>query len=82
MFYERSYSERQVEDCEILDMAQDISMLTVHEKTSLEGEITLAEASLALKNMKNYKSPGSDGFIAEFFKSSFGCSWVPLLLGH
>ena len=49
-------------------MAQDIAMLTLQEKTSLEGEITLAEASLALKNMKNYKSPGSDGFAAEFVK--------------
>ena len=68
MFYERLYSERQVEDCEILDMAEDIPMLTLQEKTSLEGEITLAEASLALKNMKNYKSPGSEGFTAEFFK--------------
>ncbi len=68
VFYEILYSERQVEDCEILDMAQDIPMLTLQEKTSLEGEITLAEASLALRNMKNYKSPGYDGFTAEFFK--------------
>ena len=57
-------------------------MLTLQEKTSLEGEITLAEASLALKNMKNYKSLGSDGFTADFFKSSFGCSWVLFLLDH
>ena len=65
VFYERLYSERQIEDCEILDMAQDIPMLTLLEKTSLEGEITLAEASLELKNMKNYISPG---FTAEYFK--------------
>ena len=68
VFCERLYSERQVEDCEILDMAQNIPMLTLQEKTSLEGEITLAEASLALRNMKNYKSPGSHGFTADFFK--------------
>ena len=74
VFYERLYSERQVEDCEILDMAQDIPMLTLQEKTSLEREITLAEASLALKKMKNYKSPGFDGFTAEFFK----CFWLQL----
>ena len=49
-------------------MAQDIPVVTLQEKISLEGEITLAEASLALKNMKNYKSPGPDGFTAEFFK--------------
>ena len=52
VFYERLYSERQVEDCMILDLAQDIPVLTLQEKTSLEGEITLAEASLALRNMK------------------------------
>ena len=60
--------ETEVKAEKILDMALDIPMLTLQEKTSLEGEITLAEASLALKNMKNYKSPGSDGFTAEFFK--------------
>ena len=49
-------------------MAQDIPMLTLQEKTLLEGEITLAEASFALKNMKNYKRPGSNGFTGEVFK--------------
>ena len=68
VFYKRLSSERQVEDCKILDMAQDIPMMTLQENTFLEGEITLAEASLVLKNMKNYKSPGSDSFAAEFFK--------------
>jgi len=61
VFYERLYSEGQVKDCIILDMAQDIPMLTLQEKTSLEGEITLAETSFALKNIKNDKSLGSDG---------------------
>ena len=63
VFYERLYSERQVEDCMILDMAQDIPVLTLQEKTSLEGEITLAVTSFALKNLKNDKSPGFDGGI-------------------
>ena len=76
MFYERLYSDRQLEDCEILDLVEDIPTLTVQEKTSLEGEITLDEASVALKNMKNNKSPGFDGFIFEFFKgflATAGC---------
>ena len=46
MFYERLYSDRQLEDCEILDLVEDIPTLTVQEKTSLEGEITLDEASV------------------------------------
>ena len=89
MFYERLYSDRQLEDCEILDLVEDIPTLTVQEKTSLEGEITLDEASVALKNMKNNKSPGSDGFTVEFFVVVF-CflflffcdSWVHSLLNH
>ena len=35
---------------------------------SLEGEISLPELTSALKRMKNNKSPGSDGFTADFFK--------------
>ena len=34
----------------------------------LEGEITYEELTTALKNMKNSKSPGNDGFTTEFFK--------------
>ena len=31
--------------------------------------LTLSELSIALQNMKNNKSPGTDGFSSEFFKS-------------
>ena len=33
----------------------------------LEGEISYNEIAHALKNMKNEKSPGNDGFMVEFF---------------
>ena len=68
MFYEKLYSERQVEDCELSDMIKDIPMVTLQDKNSLEGEITLTEPSSAQKNMKNHQSPGSDGFTAKFFQ--------------
>ena len=42
--------------------------LTVDESNSLEGMLTLNEISKALKNMKNNKTPGIDGFPADFFK--------------
>ena len=42
--------------------------MTLQEKTSIEGKITLDEASAALKNMKNNLSPGSDGFTVDFLK--------------
>ena len=37
----------------------------------LEGKLKLEEISSALKQMKNNKCPGVDGFPAEFFKISW-----------
>ena len=48
---------------------KEIQKLSQEEQTTLEGEITLEEAGIALKNMKNRKSPGTDGFGAEFSES-------------
>ena len=38
----------------------------------LEGKLTAEEISYAIKNMKNDKSPGIDGFPVEFFKLFWG----------
>ena len=46
----------------------NFNKLTDEEAVQLEGEIKYSEVLTSLKNMKNYKSPGSDGFTAEFFK--------------
>lgn len=43
-----------------------IRVLDENMSNNLEGYITNEEALLALKNMKNNKSPGSDGFTTEF----------------
>ena len=67
-FYEELYKARQMEECEIQYLVKKIPKLSEEEKTSLEGNITLEEAGIALKHMKNGKSPGTDGFGAEFFK--------------
>ena len=67
-FYESLYEKRQVEDCEIERLVTTLPTLTNEQSTEIEGSITLEEASCALKNMKNNKSPGSDGFTSEFFK--------------
>ena len=61
-------------------LVENIPTLTLQEKTS--GKITLDEASAALKNMKNNKSPESDGFTAVVFFNFFGYSWVLSLLIH
>ena len=47
----------------------NFNKLTDEEAEQLEGEIKYSEVLTSLKNMKNDKSPGSDGFTAEFFKS-------------
>ena len=70
-YYENLYSERittsreeikiQIDDLQRPKLDQDTS-------NSLEGHITLDELALALRGMKNEKSPGIDGFSAEFFK--------------
>ena len=46
----------------------DIPKLSDNESNKLEGHITLAELTNALRNMKNNKSPGTDGYSCEFFK--------------
>ena len=70
-FYEGLYQKRSNIKCSIEDMVNKIPKLTEEQTDSIQGEITLEEAGTALKNMKNGKSPGSDGFGAEFFK----CFW-------
>ena len=47
-------------------MVNEIPHLNDDEADKIEGEITSEEASVALQNMKNCKSPG--GFSAEFRK--------------
>ena len=46
----------------------NFNKLTGEEAEQLEGEITYSEVLTSLKSLKNYKSSGSDGFTAEFFK--------------
>ena len=60
-------------------MTANMPTLTSQEKTSLKGKITLNEASSALQNMKHNKSPGSDGFTAEFFWLQLGAFVVKSL---
>ena len=67
-FYENLYTGKELERADISEMVSELPSLSVEEIESLEGHITLEEASYALKQMKNNKSPGSDGFTVEFFK--------------
>ena len=67
IFDEKLSERRDVEDCDISQMVTEIPHLNDAEAERIEVEITLNEASMALRNMKHSKSPGTDGFNAEFF---------------
>lgn len=46
----------------------NINKLSNEESLAMDTEISYEEAKHALKNMKNNRSPGSDGYSADFFK--------------
>jgi len=78
-FYENVYASREnnIVHCNIDNI--NTPTLSQEESDSLEGPITLQEALSPVKQMKNDKSPGSDGFTAEFFFfNSFSQTWVHL----
>ena len=71
-FYDNLYKKRDTKS-NLSDLKKDLKNLSVpilssQEKESLEGTITVKEAGEALKKMKNNKTPGTDGFSAEFYK--------------
>ena len=67
-FYEQLYKKRKVSDVNIEDIVNTLPKLEEEQAKTLEGKITYEEAASALKNMKNDKSPGSDGMTVNFLK--------------
>ena len=73
-FYAKLYSSNKnshlVDDPEFNSLFDNpnIPKLIEVEKDNCEGAITRSECLSALKQFKNNKSPGSDGFTVEFFK--------------
>ena len=70
-FYQTLYTKQKVIEVDIENIIFDIQTLNDTESNELEGRLSFAEACEALKNMKNNKSPGQDGFTVEFFKFFF-----------
>ena len=84
-FYQNLYDELNViDDVSISDtLGDNETKLSDQEAENLEDEITLIELTKALKNMKNDKSPGLDGFTVDFFFFFFfGLISVCLSYGH
>ena len=71
-FYTDLYSsnDRNLHPVEIANIVnkENVNILSLDMSSKLEGIITKEEALSALKNMKNNKSPGPDGFTTEFYK--------------
>ena len=72
LFYKKIYSNKDDTSAEInvKEYLKDLNVpkLTNNESNQLEGTLTLQELTNALRNMKNNKSPGTDGYSCEFFK--------------
>ena len=69
-FYKNLYEEQQTEeiDTETAMLLETLPKLIEEDADSMIGDITKQELLEALKNTKNEKSPGTDGFTAEFIK--------------
>ncbi len=72
-FYQNLYSEHVTEtDSDFTPSSHhffdNMKTLTEEEKELCEGPISEKECVIALKEMKNGKSPGTDGFIVDFYK--------------
>ena len=75
-FYENLYDDIYNIDGRSIDdiLGENKNKLSNQTAEKLEGEISYSELLRALKNMKNDKSPGLDGFTVEFFKKI----WIDL----
>ena len=71
-FYRKLYSSRDEDLTEVylnvIANFDDVSKLSDNCSSTLEGLLTYEEVLRAVKQQKNEKSPGTDGFSSEFFK--------------
>ena len=71
-FYESLYKSQNIDDNTFLTSKffnpENISSLSQEEKNACEGLLGENECLNAIKEFKNNKSPGTDGFVAEFYK--------------
>ena len=70
-FYEKLYKKEEIQNTTNYDPQCNPTQISDIEKEKLEQPITKEELDTALKNSKNNKSPGLDGYSPEFYK----CFW-------
>ena len=75
-FYERLFAKQKGQgknyDLKKIMSKYNLPFLKEEDAKKLDGKLELSELHKALKNMKNEKSPGIDGFPAEFYKVFWG----------
>ena len=73
-YYSNLFKSRNIDETPISSIIDDKNIGKLDDNTSkqLEGNLTAEEILCAIKNMKNDKSPGIDGFPVEFFKIFWG----------
>lgn len=67
-YYENLYKEKQQTDTNFNFFDEHVPKLNANAKVKCDGLISENECEKALKEMKNQKSPGSDGLTTEFYK--------------
>ena len=68
LFYESPYKEKNRETSNLNFLNNSLQCLNDNDKLLCEGVLSDTECALALKYMKNNKSPGSDGLSTEFYE--------------
>ena len=71
LFYEKLYTEQDnidIENTSVSPIKEKVKKLSEYEKENLEKEISLEELGSIVKQSKNNKSAGPDGFSNEFYK--------------
>ena len=77
IFYEKLYASKETDlDTNDVNFFRNIHKLSEESRSFCEGKMTNAECYNALKELKLNKSPGNDGFTAEFY-----CTFWPALGG-
>ena len=67
-YYENLYKEKEQTNPSFNFFDEHVPKLNANEKVKCDGLISEDECEKALKEMKNQKSPGSDGLTTEFYK--------------
>lgn len=82
VYYKDLYTQLDKADDSVIDeflKSLDLPSIGEHQNNALTAEITTAELGGAISRLKANKTPGSDGFVSEWYKT-FKLEMMPFLL--